>query len=152
MPHGGMDRANYALARYLATSGRTVHLAAHRVSPDLLLLPGVTVHHAPRPLGSHLLGAAFLARVASRTARRLGPSARLLANGGNTRWIASTWIHYLHAAYSPHVAAGLRARLSAAAGRRQYLAREAEAITRAPAIICNSARTAADVRRCYSID
>jgi glycosyltransferase involved in cell wall biosynthesis len=151
-PHGGMDRANHALARYLAVSGRDVHLVAHRVSSDLTSLPGVTVHHAPRPFGSHLLGAPLLARTAARTARRLGPSTRLLANGGNTRWVSPTWIHYLHAAYAPQVAAGPRARLSAAAGRGQFLAREAEAITRAPAIICNSARTAADVRRCYAIE
>jgi glycosyltransferase involved in cell wall biosynthesis len=149
-PHGGMDRANHALARYLATSGREVHLVAHRVSPDLASLPGVTVHHASRPLGSHLLGAPLLARAASRTARRLGPS-RLLSNGGNTNWIAPTWVHYLHAAYAPEVAAGARARLLAAAGRRRYLAHEAETLMRAPAIICNSARTAADVRRCYAV-
>ena len=151
-PQGGMDRANHALARYLATSGRDVHLIAHRVWPDLSSLPGVTVHHVPRPFGAHLLGAPLLARAASRTARRLGPSTRLLSNGGNTRWIAPTWVHYLHAAYAPQVAAGARARLSAAAGRRRYLAMEAQTIARAPAIICNSARTAADVRRCYAVD
>lgn len=151
-PQGGMDRANHALARYLAMSGRDVHLVAHRVWPDLASLPGVTVHHVPRPFGSHLLGGPLLSRAASRVASRLDPSTRLLSNGGNTRWLAPTWVHYLHAAYAPHVAAGARARLSAAAGRRQYLAREAEAITRAPAIICNSARTAADVRRCYAVD
>jgi glycosyltransferase involved in cell wall biosynthesis len=149
-PQGGMDRANHALARYLAMSGRDVHLVAHRVWPDLASLAGVTVHHAPRPFGAHLLGAPLLARVASTTARRLGPSTRLLSNGGNTRWVAPTWVHYLHAAYTPHVA-GTRARLTAAAGRHWYLAREAETLTRAPAIICNSARTAADVRRCYAV-
>jgi len=151
-PQGGMDRANHALARYLATSGRDVHLVAHRVWPDLASLPGVTVHHVPRPFGAHLLGAPLLARAASRTARRLGPSTHLFSNGGNTQWIAPTWVHYLHAAYAPQVAAGARARLSAAAGRRRYLALEAQTITRAPAIICNSARTAADVRRCYAVD
>jgi glycosyltransferase involved in cell wall biosynthesis len=147
-----MDRANHALARYLAMSGRDVHLVAHRVWPDLASLPGVTVHHVPRPFGAHLLGAPLLARAASRTARRLGPSARLLSNGGNTSWLSATWVHYLHAAYQPHVTAGARARLSSVVGRRRYLAREREAISRAPAIICNSARTAADVRRCYGVD
>ena len=151
-PRGGMDRANHALARYLALSGREVHLVAHRVWPDLAALPGVTVHHAPRPFGSHLLGGPLLSRAASRTARRLGPSTRLLANGGNTRWIAPTWVHYLHAAYAPQVAADLRARLSASVGRRRYLAQEADTIRHAPAIICNSARTASDVRRCYAVD
>jgi len=89
-PQGGMDRANHALARYLATSGRDVHLIAHRVWPDLTSLPGVTVHQVPRPFGAHLLGAPLLARAAANTARRLGPSARLLSNGGNTRWLAPT--------------------------------------------------------------
>ena len=151
-PRGGMDRANHALARYLALSGRDVHLVAHRVWPDLAALPDVTVHHVARPFGSHLLGGPLLARAASRTARRLSPSTRLLSNGGNTRWIAPTWVHYLHAAYAPHVAADLRARVSAAVGRRRYLAQEAAAIRQAPAIICNSARTASDVRRCYAVD
>jgi glycosyltransferase involved in cell wall biosynthesis len=151
-PHGGMDRANYALARYLALSGRDVHLIAHRVSPDLASLAGVTVHHAPRPLGSHLLGAPFLSRAASSVARRLGPPARLLSNGGNTCWVGPTWIHYLHAAYAPDVASGPLARLLAAAGRRRYLSQEARTIAAAPAIICNSARTAADVRRSYAVD
>ena len=151
-PRGGMDRANHALARYLALSGRDVHLVAHRVWPDLAALPGVTVHQVARPFGSHLLGGPLLARAASRTARRLGPSTRCLSNGGNTRWIAPTWVHYLHAAYAPQVAADLRARVSAAVGRRRYLAQEAETIRQAPAIICNSARTASDVRRCYAVD
>jgi hypothetical protein len=33
---GGMDRANYALASYLLNRGDEVHLAAYRVSADLL--------------------------------------------------------------------------------------------------------------------
>ncbi len=151
-PHGGMDRANHALARYLAASGRDVHLVAHRVSADLASMPGVTVHHVARPFGSNLLGAAFLTGAASRVAARLGTSARLLANGGNTGWTAPTWIHYLHAAYAPDVALGARARLMAAAGRRRYLSHEAQAVAAAPAIICNSARTAADVRHAYGVD
>lgn len=150
-PQGGMDRANHALARYLALSGRDVHLVAHRVWPDLASLPAVTVHHVPRPFGAHLLGAPLLSLAASWTAGRLGPSARLLSNGGNTRWTAPTWVHYLHAAYSPDVAAGGRARLTSLVGRRRDLAREAETIARAPAIICNSARTAAAVRTAYAV-
>ena len=149
---GGMDRANHALAWHLAVSGREVHLVAHRVAPPLAALPGVVVHAVPRPLGSHLLGAPLLSRAASAVAARVGPRARLLANGGNTRWTAPTWIHYVHAAHTPHVSAGARARAIAAAGRRWFLAREREAIARASAVICNSARTAADVRRHYRAD
>jgi glycosyltransferase involved in cell wall biosynthesis len=149
-PLGGMDRANHALAAHLAASGRDVHLVAHRVSSDLAALPHVTVHHAPRPLGSHLLGAPLLSREATAVARRIGADASFLSNGGNTRWQAPTWIHYLHAAYAPE-AAGARARLTARAGRRRFLRDEARTIARAAVVICNSERTAADVRRHYSL-
>ena len=50
---GGMDAANHALASYLARSGRTAHLVAHRVEPELAAVPNVVVHRVPRPLGSH---------------------------------------------------------------------------------------------------
>jgi glycosyltransferase involved in cell wall biosynthesis len=150
-PLGGMDRANYALAQHLAAAGREVHLVAHRVWPPLAATPGVVVHRVPRPFGSHLLGAPFLSRAASTIAAPLGPATRLLANGGNTRWYAPTWIHYLHAAHAPQVAAGFRARATATAGRQMFLAREREALTRASTIICNSRHTAADVERCYGI-
>ena len=149
-PLGGMDRANYALAGYLARSGRDVHLVAHRVWPDLTSQAGVTVHHARRPFGSHLLGVPMLARTAAAVARRLGSGTRLLSNGGNTRWAGPTWIHYLHAAYEPETR-DARARVMARAGRRRYLADEARAIAIAPTIICNSGRTAADVGRLYGV-
>jgi glycosyltransferase involved in cell wall biosynthesis len=150
-PLGGMDRANLALATRLASQGREVHLVAHRVWPSLAASPGIVVHDVPRPLGSHLLGAPLLSGAASRVARRLSGDMRLLSNGGNTRWQAPTWIHYLHAAHVPEVATGLGSRAAAAAGRRLFLAREREALMRAPAVICNSERTAADVRRHYGV-
>jgi len=149
VPFGGMDRANHALARYLARSGRDVHLVAHRVSPDLAALPNLTVHRAIRPLGWHLLGGPLLRARASIAAFNLR-GAHLLDNGGNTRWRGPTWIHYLHAAYEPN-AAETRARVGAAAGRRGFLAAEAEAIRYAPVILCNSERTANDVREHYGI-
>ena len=113
-PLGGMDRANHALARYLAEQQRDVHLIAHRVWPDLASMPNVSVHEAARPFRWHLLGAPLLARQADAAARQLGPGARLLSNGGNTRWRgAATWIHYLHAAYEPQ-AAGMRGKAASA--------------------------------------
>jgi len=150
-PLGGMDRANHALAEYLAAAGREVHLVAHRVSPQLSARSNVVVHEVLRPLGSHLLGAPLLSRAASRVARLLGRDTQLLSNGGNTRWPSPTWIHYLHAAHVPKVATGMRARAVASTARRLFLVREREALTRAPAVICNSERTAADVRQHYGI-
>jgi len=150
-PLGGMDRANHALARYLAQQQREVHLIAHRVWPDLASMPNVSVHEAARPLGLHLLGAPLLSRQADAVARRLGPGTRLLSNGGNTRWRgAATWIHYLHAAYEPD-AAGLRGQAGLAMSRRSVLAAERQAVSVAPAVICNSERTATQVRACYAV-
>lgn len=148
---GGMDRANHALASYLARHGRAVHLVAHRVAPDLSAAPGVRTHLVPRPLGAHLMGAPLLARAAAREARALGGTARLLMNGGNGAIGAPAWVHYLHAAYEPEVRSTFRTRVSAAAGRRYHLARERAALTAAPLVICNSERTADDVARAYAV-
>jgi glycosyltransferase involved in cell wall biosynthesis len=149
--HGGMDRANYALASWLAGHGRDVHLVAHRVAADLAARPEVTVHGVPRPFGAHLVGAPLLARAARRVRRRLPRRAGVLMNGGNGVDGAPTWVHYLHAAYAPEVAVSIRTRVSASLGRRYYLAREAAALATAPLVICNSATTAADVQRCYGV-
>jgi glycosyltransferase involved in cell wall biosynthesis len=148
---GGMDRANHALAAYLSRTGRTVHLVAHRVAPDLRGAPGVRVHEVPRPAGAHLAGAPLLAREARRQAAALRGGAHVLMNGGNGAIGVPTWIHYLHAAYRPEAAGPPRSRLAAWAGRRYYLRRERAAIAAAPLVICNSGRTAADVQRHYGV-
>jgi glycosyltransferase involved in cell wall biosynthesis len=148
---GGMDRANHALALYLAQHQRPVHLVAHRVSPEVAAARGVELHLVPRPLDAHLIGAPLLARAAMRQARALGPSTHVLMNGGNGVIGSPTWIHYLHAAYAPDVAASVRTRLSSSAGRQYYLRREREAIVSAPLVICNSRRTAEDVARYYGL-
>ena len=46
---GGMDRANHALASYLARRGDTVSLIAHRVDPELASLTGIEAHLVARP-------------------------------------------------------------------------------------------------------
>jgi glycosyltransferase involved in cell wall biosynthesis len=148
---GGMDRANYALASYLARRGHPVYLVAHRIDPGLTSLPAVHSQLVPRPLGAHLAGAPLLARSASRQAHALDPGARVLMNGGNGAIGAPVWIHYLHAAYVPHIRASLRARVSGSIGRRYYLSRERRAIRNAPLVICNSERTQRDVRERYSV-
>jgi glycosyltransferase involved in cell wall biosynthesis len=149
--HGGMDRANYALASWLAARDGDVHLVAHRVATDLASRPGVAVHAVARPFGAHLLGAPLLARAAIRIRRRLPADARILMNGGNGLDGVPIWVHYLHAAHVPDVAVSVRTRVSASAGRRYYLAREASALRTAPLVICNSHVTSADVQRYYGV-
>jgi glycosyltransferase involved in cell wall biosynthesis len=146
-----MDRANHALAAWLAAHDRDVHLVAHRVDADLASRPGVRVTLVPRPLGAHLAGAPLLRRAAARITRQAPAGTRVLMNGGNGACGVPTWIHYLHAAYVPDVAVSLRTRVSASAGRRYYLSREAAALRAAPLVICNSRRTAADVERYYGV-
>jgi glycosyltransferase involved in cell wall biosynthesis len=150
-PLGGMDRANHALAAGLAASGARVHVVTHRAWPDISGNPSIVVHGVPRPLGSHFLGSSRLAKSAAHWAARLGSAARIVANGGNADTGDVNWVHYVHAAHEP-VAAGWRRSLQARATHRFYLAREREALTRARVIICNSARTAGDVRQHFDVE
>src|SRR4029077_3974686 len=97
-PLGGMDAANHALARYLASRDE-IHLVTHRAWPDLEALPNVPVHRVWRPFGRHLLGAPLLSRTGQRVWRRLGTSnAKAIVNGGNCPIAGVNWVHYLHAA------------------------------------------------------
>ncbi len=148
---GGMDRANHGLASYLARTGRPVHLVAHRVASDLAGQRGIRVHAVARPFGAHLIGAPLLSRAAQRVSRSLDHGACRLANGGNTALPGATWIHYLHAAHAPSVNGSLRTSVAARAGRHYHLRCERKAIERADVIICNSARTAADVKEHYRV-
>jgi glycosyltransferase involved in cell wall biosynthesis len=151
-PLGGMDRANHALAWSLAADrGDAVQLVAHRGWPDLEAQPSVRLRRVPRPFGSHLLGGPLLAREGERAARCAGPSVRVIANGGNADAGDVNWVHYLHAAYRP-VASGLRRRAQGVVTRRYDLSRERRALTRARLVICNSERTAADVRDRIGLD
>jgi glycosyltransferase involved in cell wall biosynthesis len=147
---GGMDRANHALASYLARCGNAVRLVAHRIDPALARTLGIEPRLVPRPFGAHLVGAPLLARAAAREARALGRADYALMNGGNGAIGAPTWIHYLHAAYEPEPAS-VRAGVSSLASRGYYLARERKAIVAAPIVICNSERTARDVETFYDV-
>src|SRR5687767_476248 len=149
-PLGGMDRANHALAAYLARRGDLVTVVAHRTWPDLDAL-GVLVEQVARPLGSHLLGAPLLARTAERSARHAAAATRLVANGGNADLGDIVWIHYLHAAHSPPVGGGAMRRLRVTRANQYFRRREQRAIGRARTVICNSRRTARDVQRAYGL-
>ncbi|HEX8390708.1 MAG TPA: glycosyltransferase, partial [Longimicrobium sp.] len=140
---GGMDAANYALASYLARSGRQTHLVAHRVAEDLAAEPKVLVHAVPRPLGSHTLGFPLLDRVGQRVARML--EARrpvVVANGGNCAAGTLVWLHYVHAAYAPRIAGRPLRRALHAGSRRGALRDERATTSRAEVVITNSALTA----------
>lgn len=144
-PLGGMDRANHELARSLASApGAEVHLVAHRVWPDLARSSAVRVHRVRRPFGSHAAGAPLLAAEGVRRSKAFA-GGRVIANGGNADAGDITWVHYVHAAHTPD-SHGIRQRLQARAVHRYYLRQERAAVRRAKVVLCNSARTAADIQ------
>jgi glycosyltransferase involved in cell wall biosynthesis len=141
VPTGGMDMANLALARYLAGRG-PVELVTHRAADELARLPGVRVHYAPRPFGSHLLGAGRLAR----RGRAAAPGAgRVVVNGTNCDWNDVNWVHYVNAAYRPRTTAGLVRRLKTGLTYPRALAAERRILPRSRVVVCNSRVTARDV-------
>ncbi len=143
---GGMDVANFHLARHLAEIGREVHLVAHRVAPDLLAMPGVQWHRVAKPFNSYLLGEGALARAGSRWGRTLAArGGRLVANGGNCVSPDLNWVHYVHAGHPPAVAASWRRRLQGAWTHRRFVAAERSAVRAARLVVANSNRTRRDL-------
>jgi glycosyltransferase involved in cell wall biosynthesis len=136
--HGGMDRANLELARFLATR-YPVHLVTHRVDPQLAALPNVTVHQVPRPWGRHLLGEPLLASAGRAWAKRLSREGfRVVVNGGNCCWPDINWVHMVHAAAQRLPTSrglwGLIDRIS----RRKAQRDERRSLRVARLILCNS--------------
>ena len=151
-PWGGMDRANYELARFLAERGDTVHLIAHRV--DLLLAkhPQIVVHPIGRPWGSHLLGAPLLDAAGRRCKRQLSDwrranlQASMIVNGGNCQGTDINWVHYVHAAWHSQAAnVGSIRRLKGAFSDRYFAAAERDVIPQARIVLANSERTRRDL-------
>lgn len=140
---GGMDRANYALARYLAERGDEVHLVAHRVAEDLRSNERMVWHRVPKPLNSYLLGSPLLDRAGRRVARDLEPrGARVVVNGGNCQWGDVNWVHYVHAKWRPRSQKrGFLGTIKAAVARRSDLESERRTVSRARLVIANSEQT-----------
>lgn len=145
---GGMDRANHALAVYLARRGDEVHLVAHRVADDLLAFKNVVYHSVPKPAGSYLLGAPLMDRVGRYWAKRISArQGRVIVNGGNCAWRDVNWVHYVHRAWPPTSLVGnspMR-RLKANLDRRWSLSSEKAALPGARVVIANSWRTRCDL-------
>ena len=151
-PLGGMDAANHALARYLASRDE-IHLVTHRAWPDLAACPNVTVHRVWRPLNRHLLGSPLLSRTGQRVWQRLrSSSAQAIVNGGNCRIAGVNWVHYLHAANPLSSAGSVARRTKVALTHRRDLTAERAALRAARVVICNSRRTRDDVIQRIGVD
>jgi glycosyltransferase involved in cell wall biosynthesis len=143
-PHGGMDRANLELARFLAAD-RPVHLITHRAADELKTLSNVVVHRVLRPLEKHFLGQPLLARAGRRWASHLRQKEyRVIVNGGNCQWPDANWVHYIHAAYRPDVSSSRFRRIKAWAERPVHLRVERAAVRAARVVVCNSNVTRRD--------
>ncbi len=139
---GGMDRANHALAAFLAHRGDPLHLVAHRITDDLAALPNVRCHRVPKPAGSYTLGKPLLDRVGRWCAARiLQRGGRVIVNGGNCQIGDVNWVHYVHAAYRPQIVGPVLRRLKRRWDHRTDLISERHALTRARLVIANSAQT-----------
>ncbi|MBD2503656.1 glycosyltransferase family 4 protein [Anabaena azotica] len=141
---GGMDRANFALADYLARQGQEVYLVAHRVANELLAYPHVKFHPVPKVANSYLLSSPLLNWMGRFQAQRLG-AGRVLVNGGNCQWGDTNWVHYAHVAYAPNYQAGLLHQLKGIVSRQMFLAEERKALNSARVVIVNSERTKRDL-------
>jgi glycosyltransferase involved in cell wall biosynthesis len=147
---GGMDRANFALAEYLADCGQELHLVAYHVASELCAYPNVSFHLVPKPANSYFLGGFWLDWAGRRQAERLAGS-RVVVNGGNCQWGDVNWVHYTHAAYQPVNQAGLLRQVKGTVTHQLCLAAERQALQSARVIIVNSDRTKQDLIEKLSI-
>jgi glycosyltransferase involved in cell wall biosynthesis len=140
-PWGGMDRANYELAWYLADGMDVpVHLVAHRIEAPLATHPRVIPHIVPRPLNMHLLGGPLLDRTTRELASQLSAQgARIVVNGGNCRWPDVNWVHAVHAAWDNRIShAPVQVRLRAGFLKRAAIRDERRSLNAAKIVIANS--------------
>jgi glycosyltransferase involved in cell wall biosynthesis len=143
---GGMDRANFALADYLARQGGEVHLVAHRVDPQLLSYSNVQFHRVPKIANSYFLSSFRLNLVGQYWAQRVTrQGGRVIVNGGNCQWGDVNWVHYVHAAYCPDSPRGWLRTIKSHIAHRVFLQAEQQALRAAQVIIANSNRTKQDL-------
>ena len=143
---GGQDRANFALAAYLAACGAELHIVAHRYGGVAASGSRVIHHRASRLFGSDFLGEPVLRWHGARWARRLAArGAQVVVNGGNCPWPGVNWVHYVHAAHDRSGEGGGLRGVRWSLMHRQWLRDERSALERARLIIANSERTASDL-------
>ena len=145
--HGGMDRANLALAEYLRSVGHEVFLVGHDFDKERTW--GFGKREVPRFLGSTALGERGLWQIGKLQAEHLiqeHPRARVVVNGGNCCFGDINWVHYVHDGYPAHYGdAPVWIRWKDKFLRNMYRRREALALRTARMVIANSQTAARQV-------
>lgn len=146
---GGMDLANWHLARFLAQT-QPVELLSHLVDPELARLPNITATLVKRPFGMNLLGEPKLRRAAAKRSREaLARGDRFVANGGNCPTADINWVHYVHAAFTPVTAGSIVRRMKVRYYHNRCVTTEKHAFDAARVVVCNSRLSAKHViERC----
>ena len=142
---GAMDRANAALATYLAARGVRVHLVGHDIDPRFQDDSRMTCYDVPRPPSAAPLAESLLSRRGLQVAAQVtsaSPNARVVVNGGNCPWPDINWVHAVHAVWHVHDAGApawikVKHRAVKALARRQ----ERAALRMARTVITNSLAT-----------
>src|SRR5215207_2558584 len=143
--HGGMDRANAALAAYLLDGGHPVHLVGHDIDPQLGDHRLASPHVVARPRGAPALAERLLGRTGASVARAVLAAdrhARVVVNGGNCVWPDINWLHAVHAAWPVRDdGAAWWSRYRTRRLKRIAIARERAALQAAGIVIANSEAT-----------
>jgi glycosyltransferase involved in cell wall biosynthesis len=143
---GGMDYANWALASYLARTGRQVHVVAYRASADLLANRNVTFHRIRKPLNAYMLGAPLLgASGVLDGLAALRSRGRVVVNGGNCPFPGINWVHYVHAAFAPALGDHAFRFAKGVLAHRLSVFTEFSALRMAARVVTNSSRTRQEV-------
>ncbi|HZU36440.1 MAG TPA: glycosyltransferase family 4 protein [Gemmataceae bacterium] len=149
---GGMDRANHALADYLARQEHAVHLVTYRASEDLTAQANVVLHRIPKVLGSYFLSEPLLRRGGLSWERRVARAGgRVVANGGNCPCSDVNWVHYVHAAHQPVSRCGRLRHFKTQLAHHFALAAERLAFRRARLIVTNSEFTRRHVLEYFDV-
>jgi glycosyltransferase involved in cell wall biosynthesis len=154
-----MDRANLALAQYLAKTNdkSKVHLVGHRISETLLQFPNIKFHKVPKPLHSNWLGEPLLNLYGKSVALKLNHPC-VIVNGGNcrTNQTSINWIHYVHGAWNPSTVSTRKSSLMSHSKQRishqSALRHERIALSQSPLMIANSHVTKHQIVNIYQVD
>ena len=146
---GGMDKANAALAEYLASEGKPVHLVAFSVDSEIAALPRISTRYATMPAHSAFLGRFHLARLGRALARQISrefAGARVVVNGTCCDWPDINWVHWVHQCwdrYDPTAPAWFKLKHQIENGHA--LRAERTSLAKAKLVIANSERTRRDL-------